>query len=478
MSNLSLLSMPNEILLVIFSHLRDPYPLYPLSTLCRRLHHIALPLYLSRTGVYTEPSGSKSETYHASSISIAGDKTYTLAALQIALFLRDVPLRTLSCTFADSQSQVIDFARFRRLCSMLGRIETAHLQLQVQNHGYFGGQPTYDDVVHVLNAVLEKSCVGLTVDVAHDPTLGPARLSRRGRGGDPTRKTHEFQTLAVPALSSSAFRLKTLKTFRMHSEILFSPHCRAWTIDVLNSFPIVSLSIDVPSVPTDALDALLLVTEIPTLRDLALLRCRVKPSALHLFLSRHPGITRLHLGHIFVPSLQERLPPDHLPQLRDLTAPAPQISYLLQAMEQTTSLRAVRVLSHMTRLDLSFIDASLQPVVSRLESVYITLVLPVPPQLPRFGTDLELLSSDDCLLALVRTLEFVFAPENVTFTKLSDYLCLTAWCELFPDLKSVELSGFDSTYSTQLALEALHKRVQKVVLNGVEHTDTPLVPAL
>ncbi|KAK7039586.1 F-box domain-containing protein [Favolaschia claudopus] len=465
MSNLSLLSMPDEILLVIFSHLLDPYPLYPLSTLCRRLHHIALPLYLSRTGVYTEPC-PESETCHTSesSISIAGDKTYTLAALQIALFLRDVPLQNLSCTFSDSQSQVIDFARFRRLCSMLGRIQTAHFQLQVQTYAYSGGQQAtyYDDVVHVLNAVLEKSCVDLTVDVAHDLTLGPARLSRRGRGGDPTRKTHEFQTLAVPALSSSAFRLKTLKTFRMHSEILFSPHCRAWTIDVLNSFPIVSLSIDAPSVPTDALDALLLVTEIPTLRDLALLRCRVKPSGLHLFLSRHPGITRLHLGHIFVPSLQERLPPDHLPQLRDLTAPAPQISYLLQAMDQTTSLRTVRVLSHMTRLDLSFIDASLQPVVSRLESVYITLVLPVPPQLPRFGTDLELLSSDDCLLAFVKTLEFVFAPENVTFTKLSDYLCLTAWCELFPNLKCVELSGFDSTYSTQLALEALHKRVQKL----------------
>ncbi|KAF8146984.1 hypothetical protein K438DRAFT_491990 [Mycena galopus ATCC 62051] len=472
MSKPSLLSLPNEILLVVFSHLRHPSPLYPLSTLCRRLHFLALPIYLSRIGCLEASSSTGS-----CSISISAERTTrTLEALQTSLFLDHV--QNLSCTFSNPHSNIKDLAIFRSLCSILSRIESTNLQFSLPSEeDYFdGGQATYcNDIVRALNAVLEKSCTSLAVNAVFDDTVsGGSRIPKRDRfRSRRTRDPAVGVSMSSIPLSAAAFRQKTLTTFSPHSEVLFSPYCSAWTIDVLNTFPLTSISIDVSSVPTDAFDALFLVTEIPTLRDLAILNGRIKPSRMHLFLSRHPSITRLHLGTVVVPSLEERLPPDHLPQLRDLLAPAAQVSYLLQAMDPSSTLRSVRVSSHLTRLDLIFTDASLRPIISRLAPVALALVLPVPPKLPRFATDLDLdFREEDSALRLVAALEFVFAEENVAFLNLSAYVSLAKWCEPFPGLKTVELSGFNGNYDTALAVEAFGARslgVEKLLVNGAEH---------
>ncbi|KAJ7640803.1 hypothetical protein DFH06DRAFT_622844 [Mycena polygramma] len=468
----SLLSLPNEILLVVFSHLKDPYPLYPLSTLCRRLHFLALPIYLSRTGVCQCDSASTSSC----NISIGADETPTLAALQTSLFLGAV--QNLTCTISIPWSQNRDLTRLHRLCSaVLNSIDSTTLRFGPPPHeDYFDLQVTYyDRVVQVLNAVLEKSCTTLTVDnVLGDSTPAVSRISRRAaRGSSKASAMNGFTS--SNSLSSAASRQKTLSTFRLHSEILFSPHCVPWTIDALNSFPITCLSLDVPNVHTDVLDALFAVTEIPTLCDLSILNCRIKPSRMHLFLSRHPSITRLHLGSVFVPSLDERLPPDHLPQLRELAAPGAQVSYLLQAMDHTDSLRSLRVLTHMTRLDLQFTESSLHTVVSRLAPVSLTLVLPVPSNLPRHMVDLDLHFGDDTALSRVSALEFVFAEENIAFSKLADYVSIARWCHPFPELTTVELSGFNGAYDSALVLQAVKTHaphVETMLINGVEHNLT------
>ncbi|KAJ7927446.1 hypothetical protein B0H13DRAFT_1970404 [Mycena leptocephala] len=474
-SKLSLLSLPNEILILVFSHLEDPYPLYPLSTLCRRLHFLALPIYFSRTGVCQCDSESSNASCN---IAVGGENTSTLGALQTSLFLGAV--QNLCCTFSNPHSQSKDLARFRGLCSILSSIESTNLEFSTPSHDDYldGAQTTYyDDVVRVLNAVLEKSCTTLTIaTIPTDSIPAISRILRRARLH--TRGTRQHPAMGVStssiSLSPAAFRQKTLSTFRLHSEILFSPHCRAWTIDVLNSFPLASVSIDAPTVSTDVLDALLSVTEIPTLRDLSILNCRIKPSRMHLFLSRHPTITRLHLDSVFVPSLEERLPPGHLPQLRALSAPAAQLSYLLQAMEQTAALRTVRVLTHMTRLDLIFADKSLRSVTSRLAPVSLTLVLPVPPNLPRIAVDPDLHFGSDTALNLVTALEFAFPEEtdSVAFKTSTYVVFITKWCDPFPGLTTVELSGFNRGEDTSLILEAIRTHapnVEKLVVNGVEY---------
>ncbi|KAF7344484.1 F-box domain-containing protein [Mycena sanguinolenta] len=465
---LNLLTLPNELLLVVFSHLQNPYPLYQLSTLCRRLHFLALPIYLSRTGVCQY----NSESAESCDISISAENTDTLAALQTSLFLRTV--QNLCCTFSNPQ-QFQDLARFRSVCSILSSIETTILQFSPPSYDDYFEASYCNAVVQVLNAVVEKSCRDLTVDVVPDDSIARmARMSRkRALASNHPRGLRDYMTTGVSSipLSPVAFRQKTLSTFRLHSQLLFSPHCRAWTIDVLNSFPLTFVSFNVPTVPTDALEALFMVTEIPTLRDLAVLDCRIKPAQLHLFLSRHPRITRLHLGSVFVPSLEERLPPDHLPNLRELSAPAAQVAYLLQAMQRTAALRSVRVLSYLTRLDLIFTDVSLRTVTSRLASVSLTLVFNVPSNLPRFVVDLDVQFHEDSALRFVTALEFVFEADNVEFSKLSDYVSLTKWCEPFPALKTVTLSGFTSNYSTSFVLEAFgaHSFVETLLVNGVAY---------
>ncbi|KAJ7461826.1 hypothetical protein B0H11DRAFT_2312438 [Mycena galericulata] len=419
--DVDLLSLPNEILLVIFSHFADPYPLYPLSTLCRRLHFLALPIYLSRTGEFCN-------------ITVGAEETHTLAALQTSLFL--------STILADFTACVLNLR-----------------------------EKYFNDVVRALNVVLEKSCTTLTVDDARPSDTTPvSRVSRRTRG------VHQSPTVGLLtssiSLSPFALRQRKLSTFKIHSDILLSPHCRAWTLDVLNSFPLTYLSIDTPFVSSDVWDPLLSQTEIPTLSDLCILKCRIKPARLHAFLTRHPGVTTLLLGDVFVPSYQERLPQGHLPQLSTLSATAAQVAYLLQALDHTAALRTVRVLTHMTRLDLIFTDTSLRSVASRLAPVALSLVLPVPLNLPRVAVELNLDFGDDTALKYVSALEFVFEGVNVAFFKLSDYLSVTKWFAPFLGLKTVALSRFDDGYNTALMLEAIQMRapqVERLIVNGAVH---------
>ncbi|KAJ7742681.1 hypothetical protein DFH07DRAFT_836078 [Mycena maculata] len=464
MSNLGLLTLPNEILLIIFSHFEDPYPLYPLSTTCRRLHFLALPIYGVRTGVL-KLSDSMTESYN---IMVGPEETTALAALQTSLFLDTVD--NLNCTFSNPHSQIRDLGRFYRLCSILTSIDSTNLRFRPPSfddyHGPIQEIYYFDSIIHALNMVLEKSCTTLTVGAVPSDKPGSRRRARAARGAP----SGGVLTSSI-SLSTAALRQRKLSEFGIHSDILVSPHCRAWTVEVLNSFPITSLSIDAYSVPTDVWDNVLTQTEIPTLSDLSIADCRVAPARMHAFLSRHPSVTTLHFGMVFVPSLQERLPPDHLPRLRVLSAPAAQVAYLLQALEHTAALRTVRVHSHMTRLDLIFTDTSLRSVESRLAPVALSLVLPVPANLPHLAVDLDLEFGDETALKYVSTLEFVFEDVNVAFFKLSDYLSITKWFAPFPGLKTVALVGFNDSYNIALVLEAIGLRANVEVLgvNGFKY---------
>ncbi|KAJ7163761.1 hypothetical protein C8R46DRAFT_325502 [Mycena filopes] len=463
---MSLLALPNEVLIIVFGYMEDPSPLYSLSTLSRRLHFLALPTYLARTGVCPDADSDE-----GCNISIGLENPRALTVLLTSLFLNVA--QSLSCAFSTPK----DLARFTRLCSRLSRIEVAELRFTLPSHNYADESHAayYTEVVRTLNAVLEKSCESLTVDIVLNesaPTI--SRISRRNRLQARGAKSGPIAGLLTSSISLSpaAFRQRTLSTFRLHSDIVFSPHCLAWTIDVLNSFPLTTISIDAPTVQTDVLDALLSVTEIPTLSDISILNCRLRPSQMHLFLARHPGITRLHLGNVIVPPMQQRLPPEHLPNLTTLSAAAAQVAYLLHALEQTAFLRDIRVLSHMTQLDLVFTDSSLRPVVSRLAPVSLSLVLPVPSNLPRLPIGVGLHFGADSALNLVSTLEFVFSDDNVAFDKLVDYVTLTPWCTPFPGLRNVELVGFNSTYNTELVCQAFQRHAPNVavlVVAGVEH---------
>ncbi|KAJ6595659.1 hypothetical protein DFH09DRAFT_144411 [Mycena vulgaris] len=453
----SLLSLPNELLLVVFRHLDDPYPLYPLSTLCRRLHFLSLPIYLARRGVCDDSYCN---------ISIDAEQVDTLSALQTSLFLSTV--QSLCCTF-NPHSQNKDLARFHRVCCILTSIGRTELRFEPPSHDDYAGETQevyFTKVVDVLNKVLEKSCTTLIVDAAPGDITATSRVSKRNRARQ--RPSANFMTSSI-SLSTAALRRRTLSTFRMHSEILFAPHCRAWTLDVLNSFPLTSLSINAPSVPADVLEALFSQTEIPTLSDLSLVNCRIQPARIHLFLARHPSLTSLHLENVFIPSLGEPLPPDYLPQLATLSAEAAQLAYLLHAMPHAAALRTVRVHSHMTHLDLLFTDTSLRTVAPRLAPpVALVLVLPVPTNLPRIVPDVDVVFTADSAIPFVSALEFVFADADGPAHSVAKYTSLAKWAAPFPGLRAVELVGCtascdDATARILAAFQTRSPGVERVV---------------
>ncbi|KAJ7066430.1 hypothetical protein C8F01DRAFT_1123226 [Mycena amicta] len=465
------LSLPNELLLDVFSHFEDPYPLYPLSTLCRRLHFLALPLYLTRTGVYeTLPDPA------SCNISVGAEQTGTLAALQTSLFLGAA--KNLSCTFCTPTSRFQDIARFYRLCSILTSAQSTILFFSVGTFDNYSDSILWRyafDVVRALNMLLEKSCGDLTVATfAGASSTFRGRVSRRHIVNTPGPSTAAVTSSA--SLSPAALRRKSLSKFQLHSEVLFYPHLRAWTIDVLNSFPLTSLSIVMPNVQADVLGAVLSDTEIPTLRDLTIRECRLKPSHLHLFLARHPHITHLHLEKLVVPSLQERLPRNALQSLEVLAAEPTQVAYLLHALDGLpTNLQSIRLLSHMTTVDLQATNTSLRHVASRLaQGPSITLVLPVPDNLPRVAPDTGLCFDDtDSALHFVSRLELLFreCTTPIPLPKLTDYVA--KWSAPFPLLRVVELAELrkNDRYEVADIVEAvkpslLHART--LLLNGRE----------
>lgn len=102
----TLLLLPDSVLLAIFHHLSKE--LYVLSLLSRRLHHLALPLFLSQLDV-PDPSGSP-RLYLCSVVR----QLDALSALRIALFLPSIV--HLTCHFPPEDLSTEDLsASFRSL---------------------------------------------------------------------------------------------------------------------------------------------------------------------------------------------------------------------------------------------------------------------------------------------------------------------------------------------------------------------------
>ncbi|KAJ7691787.1 hypothetical protein B0H17DRAFT_1200902 [Mycena rosella] len=284
------------------------------------------------------------------------------------------------------------------------------------------------------------------------------------------RRTRRPAQTRVLRLSIAARDHGTLSTFRIHSEILFAPHCRAWTLDVLNSFPLTTLSISGRGVPTDVLDTLLSQTEIPTLSDLSLVKCEITRSGLHRFLARHPSITSLHFDDlpesVFVPDVSVLLwgpLPDFLPRLATLSAAAPKVACILHAMPHTAALRTVRVHSAMDKFDILIADISLIGFAPRLAPpIALSLVLPVPDVL-RSIPDLDrAFSTNSTLQTTVSTLEFVFGDSAAR--ALATYVAL-ARLAAFPMLRTIELVGGDGADTARIlaAFQARAPGVERVV---------------
>ncbi|KAJ6462388.1 hypothetical protein C8R47DRAFT_1158463 [Mycena vitilis] len=158
------LLLPTEVLLMIFDPLLDD--LLSLSLLCRRLHFLALPLFLKRNSVT-----HASETTRVDMSTMRG--TVVVRALTVALFVPSI--EHLICVFPSAYIYrcVDNIRRVARLIKRLTRLEKLSLDFApnicLDNHMwdvYSAGRQwhaCYGALRALLNAVEDRSCPSLSI---------------------------------------------------------------------------------------------------------------------------------------------------------------------------------------------------------------------------------------------------------------------------------------------------------------------------
>ncbi|KAJ6497454.1 hypothetical protein C8R45DRAFT_127778 [Mycena sanguinolenta] len=319
------LELPNEVLIQILEVDPGNLGVFSISTLCRRLHYLALPIYF-RAHSIPDPEALLSED-----LILHSKRLHLLRPLQTALFIHS--LKHISCSFSLNTVYVeplsrrhygvdknLFFHQIQTLTSFLEHLErvdevTLHFQL---DHWVLSQRRDALDVWDstmsaLLDVVVDKGCTAFHMEggmfIVHasqfQRTTSPRPvvplkqhpampvLSRRiatlfGRKAKLDRALHSGQRAAPLGL----------RTFNIQSNILLFPPCYGWTMATLRASPdLISLSIVCADIPERDGDDILFNINAPGLKHFFMdLSCRVTTVALEQFLARHPSISASSFG--------------------------------------------------------------------------------------------------------------------------------------------------------------------------------------
>ncbi|KAF8216815.1 hypothetical protein K438DRAFT_1747976 [Mycena galopus ATCC 62051] len=337
-----ILELPNEVLIQILQYDPADSGIFSLSTSCRRLHHLALPIYLAAHGI------PDSLALASGDLILFYNQLHLLRVLQTALFIRS--LKHISCAFSLNSAYVQhysprdhwlhrnlflrDIRAMAGFLSNLERVDEVTLDFTAldfwvlsQDLGTLNAwEPT---ISALLDVILEKGCTTFKVYggmfIVHSsqfqrtsspqPPIAIKRrslLSNLGRRIATTfvRRTEVEQVSAAEELKSG------LRTFNIHSNILLLPPCYGWTMAALRESPnLISLSIVCIDIPERNGDDILSNIHAPGLQYFAMdLSCKVTAAALDQFLARHPCISTSSFGTRV--SLPSGLAPNRRPKAR------------------------------------------------------------------------------------------------------------------------------------------------------------------
>jgi hypothetical protein len=311
----SLLDLATELLLIVFAHLEDE-DLLRISLLSTRLHHVALELYLSRHGSYSETS-----------VSLVGPPFRMLPALRMALFVQDLPL--VSLTFLTdwvAQGMLKGLERLIRRVSCVKKIEI--------HCGYGRSIMRQREHLEAMEALLValagKACVELTmtgwyVRYPHDWT------SKRPL----SKKIRPVPCHDLPPLTS-------LNAFHIRHCNISSPTLRTWTINSINLSPITSLTLHSVTFSSHSPSSeILRLLALPLLSHLYIYSDRLIFSDVVIFLGRHPRVTNLSLAGGVAIISNSPFPAEALPILSVLKAPPHFVNHILSSRGALPSLEAV-----------------------------------------------------------------------------------------------------------------------------------------
>ncbi|KAJ6578193.1 hypothetical protein B0H19DRAFT_1122635 [Mycena capillaripes] len=253
-----ILDLPTEILVNILEHPTFPTnTIYALALLCRRLHFIALPIYLSRHG-FTPASNSVV-------IAMEADRPDLLTALQTALFTPQTA--RITCIFPHPSCTSIfpllsHLQRLENYVSRLPSVEQVTLHLDTKGSACLcvGDDPALRAWVghleSLLNCIVGKQCSSLTM-------LHGGQFTRAYEVVRPVARTSPLQRLLSALLRRNetqvfrraphqgpmriemgpCHRSSKLTSLEIQSAILMVPPGLRWTLTAFRNCPITSLTL-------------------------------------------------------------------------------------------------------------------------------------------------------------------------------------------------------------------------------------------
>ncbi|KAJ6595022.1 hypothetical protein DFH09DRAFT_1273146 [Mycena vulgaris] len=326
----SLLDLPDDVLLLVFDDLGPE--LYALSRLSRRLHLLALPIYLAQEGM---PDPGELCEFRFVNYPTAAD---ALSVLSSALFLNQI--KHISCHFHPSGLTSCYFHHITRLTAFLGKFPSVEaVSLSLVEFGNVDSE--VNELVRqrwriafggLISVILGKGCTALTIRGA--PYLKPG-------DSEPAWPTIE----TTMQLSSLARENASLRSFAFHPSEGLSYSATRWMFSALRCSAISTLSVSVDS--SFVLDAI--AEGLPNLPELEISSCfEGLDFQLLVLLCKLPALTRLSLPlrstlHRSVP-FKERVIP-LFPQLKTLIASPPFIMHFLMADNPLPALERLEIRS-------------------------------------------------------------------------------------------------------------------------------------
>jgi len=412
---LSLLHLPNELLLLIFEHLGED-ELYSLSLLSRRLHHAALPICLVRCGLWKSNLSQEKLVLFADQVLTPKQKR---GLLRLRISLDITSLKCITCDFHFPGNTLLAEVRFlRRLMEKLRSVE--EVTLDFDNSLQWGSDDSKDEMMRywdkwcrdftaLLNTVASKSS-NLTMRQRH-PLAQTFQRIYPIHSIQPSSSRHKMSIISRPVTTiqkivgmvvgkpllsrllrgeftncpdtgdgRSGSPTPTLNTLTIGSSMLFHPSFLLWTIETLNNSPINTLSFDSINLASNKWSDILPVITLPVLSVLSINSCDIALSDLSAFLSRHPNITTLTVGASSVDldlSIQPNLS-EPLPQLTTLSAPTNYIVHFLTSAHTFPKLCLTITVSHIiSASDFAAIEKAIASVSTHQVTIALSLELHV-----------------------------------------------------------------------------------------------------
>ncbi|KAJ7167161.1 hypothetical protein C8R43DRAFT_984405 [Mycena crocata] len=420
--------LPTEILQTIFNNGAFPTTsLYFLALLSRRLHVIALPIFLSRNGMDLASN--------VATVTMRGSRQYDLfSGLRICLFLSSIQRVTFIIPHPNSISILLFTTQLRRM-KQLNNVFSSVKAVTIELDRPDLDQPLlvgHDDLLaawdscfgHLLAGIIQRQCTSLTVvyGACVRPRLKPAvpaifrksifrpllPLTARGFRLDSRRVRH-----AHPSTSPEWCRSSQLTTLNIHSATLILPPSLYWTLAALRQSRLSSIAINMRITDADTWTIVLplLAAAAPHVTTVSLTQVDVTLSCADVltFLSRLPQLTDINIELTCFRTIYGSTsttmkldgPTPRLQNLVTLRAPARWVGHLMRKRNCFPSIQTICVVwvpainpadqSHFETLaPLAMLSAVIRQLGARNLAPHLSLHIDYP--MPRVYADLSFLA--------------------------------------------------------------------------------------